>query len=324
MRKRDSLSRSLTSSIAETRPVRQIICGTALKALISEWMQNEGWQLENFADFLKLIGIESMATLSNLNQADNSFKCTTAFGKEAKIRLFFGDKFDYFSKIEFTIENKSTTYLINSNCNSTSIPTITLYEQKINSGNRTLDSFYSPYSFDRTLQLDKYHLLRVKFEPKQSLKNNQLHVLENSKAIEKYLLDLSTPWDVDDIYKTIIKLLGFSSRDITLIKSIDVSYLNVVNNCQENIISRIFLQDGIMQEYAIFENNSTFHVFRGGDWKYSSFSNDRSTQISFVEETRQTIFNFVGPEEDIIVISPHEILAEVKKRISELQKFVQD
>ena len=73
-----------------------------------------------------------------------------------------------------------------------------------------------------------------------------------------------------------------------------------------------------MQEYAIFENGETFHVFEDGTWKYIS----GGIRIFYLEEKKNYVFSITGDKECITNVNQSEIMNRVCKRISELWKFV--
>mgnify|MGYP003292967618 CR=1 FL=1 len=71
MNLRKKHSKKLTITQAKTE---RVFCDTQdLKALITNWMENEGWTFESFADFLKLVGVSIPVKLTNLNKKENSF-----------------------------------------------------------------------------------------------------------------------------------------------------------------------------------------------------------------------------------------------------------
>ena len=85
-----------------------------IKELITHWAQNEGWNYENFADFMRLIGIQTPIYLSNFNKWNHSFRCISADEKELKVSLFYSSGFDWCSEIEIDYGNEKLRFQINS------------------------------------------------------------------------------------------------------------------------------------------------------------------------------------------------------------------
>ena len=110
---------------------------------------------------------------------------------------------------------------------------------------------------------------------------------------------------------------NFSEEDISNSQKILISY-EESNDKEKRVLSKIFLIKGNMQEYAILENGETFHVFRDGSWRYSS----GVIRIFYLEEKKHHVFSITGAEENITRANLSEIFSRVKKKISELWKFV--
>lgn len=297
---------------------RKVLYSTPeLAAFIKRWLQNDGWKFENFADFMELVGLKTPVTLSNFNKKTGSFKCLTANNSEFVVSISFGNLVDYCSRI--TLENKYETKTFETNIYSQNAsPAVTLTRRTIKRNGKELSCEYSEYYCTRILKLDDIHTLSIHFkEPSKSNQISETMVLRNSNAIEAYLLDLDKSLDVSNVYGTIIDFLGFTLEDISNSSLISISYLETINQ-SEHTRSKIALEKGKMQEYAIFENGETFHVFRDGRWRYLS----DNISIFYFAEMKTHNFSIVGGETDIISANPAKIMGHVKKKISELQKFI--
>ncbi len=307
---------------AKTRHSKNdIACDTAeLRELITKWTQNEGWEFENFADFIELIGVKTPVKLSEYNEKNASFKCITALGTEISISLLFGDWIDFCSQISVTDGEETRHYITNTNSEKgKSVPQVTLQSRNIKRGGKELNSYYCEYFCHRTLKLDDTYTLKVEIdEPNMYEKKSGIFVLRNCEDIEEYLLGLDNSLVVAKVYEKMMELLNFSNEDISKCGKILISYIETVNE-EERVRGKIFLTNGRMQEYAILKNGETFHVFKDGDWKYLS---DSGIRIVYIEKMKHYVFSITGSEECITTANPSEIMKRVKEGISELLKFV--
>ncbi len=303
-----------TSEFKTSHSKNEIECDTAkLKKFITDWTQNEGWEFENFADFIELIGVKTPVKLSEFDEDDNSFKCTTANGTEVSISLFFGDLFDFCSKILITYGEESKYYITNTNSEKgKSVPTATLEGRNIKKDGKELESYYCEYFCHRTMKLDDTHLLQVELDDFENNGNkSDIIVLRNCEKIEDYLLSLDNHLDVNEVYE---KLVNFLDVDISKCGKILIAYIE-----DDQIRGKILMTDGKMQEYATLENGETFHVFNYGNWYYIS---DNGIVISYNEQMKRYNFSVTGSEEDITKVLPSEIMHRAEVGISKLWKFV--
>lgn len=299
----------------------EIICeAVGSKELITKWAQNEGWEFENFADFIKLIGVKTPVKIIECDEENCSFKCITALNKEIHVTLFFGDGLDFCSEISITDGEETQNYITNTNIkNRKIVPEVILESRIITRNGKELKSYYCEYFCHRTLKLDKTHELKIEIEePDIYAKKSETFVLRNCKDIEEYLLGLDKSLIVTEVYEKLMELLGFSKEDISKSKEILISYIETVNQ-EERVRSIIFLKRGKMQEYAILENGETYHVFKDGSWIYLS---DSGIKISYLEDMNHYVFSVKGSEENIENVNPGEIMGHVKTKISELWRFV--
>lgn len=311
----------ITSEAKAQHAKNKIACDTAeLKELITEWTQREGWEFENFADFIELVGVKTPVKLSELDKKSSSFKCVTALNKEIRISLFFGSWIEYCSEINITDGKETRIYTVNSNIEKgKSVPKVTLQRRSIKKSGKELNSFYCESFCNRTLKLDDSHVLKIEIsEPDMHKDKPEILVLRNCEKIEEYLLGLDSSLVVDAVYKKIMEFLNLSDEDISKCEKILISYIEIVGKV-EQVRGKIFLLSGKMQEYAILENKETFHVFKNGNWKYLS---DNGIKIDYFEEMKQYAFSLSGTEEDITTINTSEIMNRVKVKISELLEFV--
>lgn len=287
-----------------------------LRKFITEWAKNEGWKFENFADFIELIGEKTPIKLSKLDEKNNSFNCVTALDKKIHISLLFGDWIDFSSEIHVTDEEETKRYIINTNVEKgKSVPKITLQGRTIKRDKKELSSYYCEFFCHRTLKIDDMHVLKIEIDEPNMYENKpEILVLRNCEEIEEYLLGLDNSLVVDEVYEKMMELLNFSNEDISKCEKILISYTETCDKV-ERVRAKILLTNGKKQEYAIFENGETFHVFEDGSWKYLS---DSGIRIVYDGKTEKYVFSITGNEEDITTVNPGEILKHVKERFFKL------
>ena len=169
------------------------------------------------------------------------------------------------------------------------------------------------------MKLDETHTLKIEIdEPCKYDAKSEVFVLRNCANIEEYLLGLDNSLNVAQVYDKLIELLRFSKEDISNSEKILITYIETVDK-EERTRSKILINKGEMQEYAVIENGETFHVFKDGDWKYLS---DDGIRMVYLAEKKQYDFSITGSSNQIKSISPFGILSRVQLIISELWKFV--
>lgn len=303
-----------------TKNADAIICDTAeLKDLITKWTQNEGWKFDDFATFVELTGIKTPIKLSEWNEKKHSFKCMTALNTEVTMSIQFGDFIDFCSEIWVTDGEETRRYETNSNIEKgKTIPRATLLGRTITRNGKELSSHYCQFFCHRTLKLDETHTLEIRIdEPCKYDKKSEIFVLRNCAHIDEYLLGLDNSLNVSQVYDKLIELLDFSKEDISNSEMILITYVEAVDK-EKRTRSKVLIKKGIMQEYAIFKDGETFHVFKDGNWEY--FSDD--IRIGYLAEKEQYVFSITGSRYRINNISLYGILSRVELIISELWNFV--
>ena len=302
----------------------KVICDTIqLKEKISKWMQNEGWRFEDFVTFVELIGIKTPIRLSELSEENNSFKCITAH-KEIIMSIQFGDFSEIFSELWITNGEETKKYAINTNMEKgKTVPEIRLQGRTFIRNGKELYNYYCEFFCHRLLKLDENHIVEIMFyEPSKSKKKNEIFVLRNCAKIEEYLLGVDDFLNMEKVYNKLIEFLDFSEENILNSEKILLAYYEKNKDEKaKKIKSKILIEKGIRQEYAITEDRETFHICKDGSWYYLY---DNNIQIVYYGENDDcNVFSITGAENQIMLApSPNEILTRAKNKISEMRKFV--
>ena len=301
-----------------SRHQNEIICDSSeIQEVITKWTQNEGWEFKDFSIFLKLVGVQTPVEISNFNKDQYSFKCITALKTEVTLYLRFGDAFDNFSELWVTEGDETKKYITNFNfIKGETVPDVILQRKSILKNGKELSCFYDDNFCNRCLYLDATHTLKVYFSELNKPFNNPSFL--TCQQVEDYLITLDKSLVIDEVFAKVVELLELSPEDVSNISKILFSYIETTSEKESRIKSMISKIHGKMQEYAVFENGETFHVSIGGNWSYTS----DTVQISYRTE-KDYSFSVTGSETFITNMNPKKMLVRVKKRISELMKFIE-
>lgn len=283
-----------------------------LEAFIKRWLQNEGLNLKDFANFMQSIGLETPVVFTSLNKKGKSFKCVTANNSELMISVLSSDLIDYFPRIIVESQKETKTYEIITKGSS---PSIRLLNKTVREINRELACIYEKFSCFLTLKLDYDTTLELTFNFNDTRGFNGLHdtmIFRNFKAVEMYLLTLCDFSSIFEVYNTIMELLDFPENGSI---DISISYLQTLNQ-REYVRERVVFGKGLLQEYTVLENGETFNVFRDGRWVYSC----DNVNVLFSEAGVYKI-SVIGKESIIVTTNIQSVIEYAKEKISKLVAF---
>lgn len=96
--------------------------------------------------------------------------------------------------------------------------------------------------------------------------NNKISVLKNEEELEEYLLGLSFPVKIDELYK---KINNISLDDISKYPNI---LIRVENKEFDKVTDFINLENGLMDAFAMTRDGKTFSIDNKNNWSYESTS----------------------------------------------------
>ena len=307
--------------VANQQDLKKILSSSMdFRELTTNWIKNVGCNYEDFFSFIKQIGINAPFKICEVDKKKNSFKCITSLGEEFQLSLYYGDLLDYCPRIVITDGEETRCYDVYVKATEEAEGFKTdLQTRVIQRDGKKLESFYCEYFCRRTLNIDDTHILKVEVdEPKKNADNSEILVLQNKTDIEKYLMGLDNPISVEKVFNKVIELLKFSNKDIEKCANIKISYTEKEGK-EERVRGIILLFNGQMPQYATLENGETFHVFKNGNWSYTS---DSGIKIDYAKDTNKYIFSMTGTEVDVTAVNPSDIMKRVKLKISDFWKFV--
>lgn len=289
-----------------------------LEKYINDWMKEaECDSEERFIHYLEQAGVKSTRNFTNYNSKNNSFRCVNASLEEYIIVLNFRDSYYTYPTISVTKADTTEKYELDfDDLDQSNMPIIKLVSRQITRTPKVLECVFNKVSCERILKIGSNQIIKIYIqEPNIPLEfiTNEVMCHRNSLEIEEYLLNIYLTHDTEQIYEKIIEFLEFSSKDIKNSKKILISYSEKI---EEIFVerSKVLIANGKMQEYAIFEDGETFHVFNNGNWKYVS----EVVHIDFNAKLQRYVFGIRGPENIIFNINQIEIMGSVKKRIAKL------
>ena len=303
-----------TSLVTDTKG--KVTCDARTKKLVTSWIKNEQWQFDDFATFIELIGIQTPVRIS---KNGNSFKCSSADGKEVTISFYRSDGPEFCSGIYIKSEKDTKCYVINSNVSKgNTIPRVTLAESTVQRDGKKLTSCYSPYVSIRELEIGNYSLTIRIDEPLRE--GAETLTLRNSENIEKYLLTLDSSLILNNVFDTVMGYLKLTDTQISKTEYINFCFSKNIGK-KKNILSKISLYYGSLREYAELCNGETIHVFKNGNWRYNSH-----TGIKIVcSQNSQDYYSLSikGSESTIIETDVTEVLKHAKELASCKKDFIE-
>ena len=313
-------SRKKLSKYSQIKSERVICDSEELKTLITNWMENEGWTFENFADFIELVGVSSPVKLTNLNKKDNSFRCISAENKEFIISIRFGSFFDYDSEIHVTYGEYTKIYNINQNFSKGNTrPSVSLLGKAIKKKDKELISSYFSHYISNRLTIANKYILNVSIDNNSiDFENFSSFAPQNCDLIENYLITLNGYMVASVVCKKIINLLGFPFNDISKCDKISVS-LSEKTGTGTIVRSKVVFSFGVLQEYATTENNETFEVSKNGYWRFYS----DTISIEAPLKSKRTIY-ITDSEDEPYTGNLQETISHVTAKIDSLKSLFEE
>lgn len=307
------------SLLPKEENTRMLVCESSkLRNQIEQWVKSIGWEWQDFGIILNLIGLETPIELVEISKEDNSFNGITPNDEKFVISLESPVLMGHDAKFTISTSEISTKYVIplRKTQNDESLPSIKLDEEIIKrEGKELVNSYYGGRS---TLTLNNRFKLEIVIWMYIDNKSDIPSLTNWQKKVNEYLLSLDKSLKVDEVYRNILLLLDLTDNDIKNISYFDISFVEKVKE-KRKIRSRIFLEEGTLQEYAVLENGETFHIWENGNWIYFS---DTGVSISYSSSSNEYSYSIVGSEEDVTRVNPAKRMIRVKRKISTMWEFI--
>lgn len=223
------------------------------KEIVERWLKRNGWKISDFPIILEKIGVKTPIEIVGTER--EMLECTGE--DECLLGLFTKEDAELPSDSIYLSRKEASAYY--DVCGSN--PEIRLDMTCKKEGEISLISSYRPTFWNRKLRFGDDRALNIVV----SFPGNENFGYEKADEIEKYLLGIKKV-NFSEIYKEIVKILGFSEEDVKS-STIEMSYEDVKKNKK---IADILQEEGEWQTYAVIEKAEVFQVSKTGEKKYSS------------------------------------------------------
>lgn len=225
------------------------------KEIVERWLTRYGWKISDFPIILEKVGVKT--PIGIVGSERDMLECTGE--DECLLALFAKEDAELPCDSIYVRRKEASAYYSVIKCGTN--PDIQLDMTCKKEGERTLISSYRPTFWNRKLKFGEDRTLNMVV----SFPANENFGYENVDKIEKYLLGIKEI-NFSEIYKEIVKILGFSAEDVKS-STIEISYEDAKENKK---IADILLEEGEWQKYAIVEKGEIFQVSKTGEKKYIS------------------------------------------------------
>lgn len=275
-----------------------------------------------FGLLLKIAGIENTETCT-LNQFDKdnfSFNCHfNNSGNDANISLRWGDMIDFGPEFTINYQNESKTY--DYWAESEEKPTrlkLQHYTIKNPENENSCYRYLSPYTSYFTLTNGEYSF-SIEIKRPESIKvdvfSDYVFRLENEEQLQQYLLGLTFPLEINEVYKKICEISTSSVNEYPSFKIEVKRKLDEKNNKTTDMIS---LNHGQLKKFIITKGGRTITIDSDGNWSYDSpkliISQSDKGNINYS-------LNSIPSDELLTASSPFEQYSEVSQEVEQVRKL---
>lgn len=228
----------------------------------------------NFGHLLTLAGIDKSETCT-LNQFDkekSSFNCHfNNSNNDANISLRWGSFIDSGPEFIIDYQNEKRTYdYREAYKDKPARLNLQQYIIKNVDNNNSCSRYLSPHSAYFTLK-NEQHSLTITIERPESIKKSGLgdcvFRLKKEDELQQYLLGLTFPLDINEVYK---KICEISLDSITEYPKFDLEVKSQINEKQDKTTDMISLRYGLLNIFIITREGKTVTIDSAGNWSYAS------------------------------------------------------
>ena len=203
----------------ETRKENVNYVGSA-KEIVERWLERNGWSLSDFPIFLEKVGVKTPIEIVGADR--KMLECRRDGEDECLLGLHVKEDAELPCDQIYVSRKGVSTYYNVSKCGTN--PEIRLDMTCKKEGEISLISSYRPTFWKRKLRFGDDRALNIVV----SFPGNENFGYEKADEIEKYLLGIKKV-NFSEIYKEIVKILGFSEEDVKS-STIEMSYEDVKEN----------------------------------------------------------------------------------------------
>ena len=231
---------------------------------------------KKFGLLLKMTGIENTETciLSQFNKNNFSFNCHfNNSDNDANISLRWGDMIDFNSELIINYQNECKTYdyWTEYGENTTRLK-LQDYTIKNPENENSCYRYLSTYKIYFTLTNGKYSFL-IEIERPESIKADifgdydYVFRLENEDQLQQYLLGLTFPLEIDEVYK---KICEISTNSVDKYPNFKIEIKRKIDKKKDKTTDMIYLEHGQLKKFIITKNGKTIEFDESVNLSYNS------------------------------------------------------
>lgn len=230
---------------------------------------------KRFGYLLKLAGIDpkETCTLNQYNKDAFSFNCVLQnCQSNAKISLKWSSFMDSGPKliIDYKGERRTYEYWTWIEPDKEIINLGLEHYTKINEANdNSYFRYLSKYGVSISLQNEDYHF-SISFDRPRGKTDNKPYTLDKENKLQEFLLGLSFPFDICEVYKKICEICDITTDLLTTIPSFSLKVERKLNEKQEVVTDKIDFYYGQLKCFVLTRNGKTITIDRDGNWTYIS------------------------------------------------------
>lgn len=276
-----------------------------------------------FGLLLKMAGIDSAETCT-LNQFDKdnySFNCHfNNNGNDANLSLRWGDMIDFGPELTINYQNESKTYDYWAETDEK--PTrlnLQHYTIKNPENGNSCYSFLSQYRTYLSLTNGEYSF-SIEIDRPESIKDDvfsdYVFRLENEEELIQYLLGLTFPLEINEVYK---KICEISTSNVDEYPSFKIEAKKKLDEKNKKKTDMVSLNHGQLRRFIITKGGKTIAIDSDGNWSYNSpklaVSQSDNGNINYS-------LNSIPNEELLTVSNPYEQYSKVSQEVEQVRKLI--
>lgn len=275
-----------------------------------------------FGALLKSIGVDSSETcvLGDFDKDKFTFKCHfDNSGEDVSMKASWGDGIDFGPELTIESEKESKTYDYISEYKERPA---SLHLQHSTIKNPDNDSscyrFMSPYSLSLSLSNGSHNLELNISRPNYNVddpRRDEDFVLKNEDELRQYLLGLSFPINIGEVYKDICRISIDSVRSFPKFKLI---VKEKTDKDKEKITDMVSLSYGNLEKFVMTKDGRTIGLDGDDNWSYGLGNLSLSQQDGAVSYS----LSAVPQKEFLAVASPFEQLDKANKEVNQAKVYV--
>lgn len=273
-----------------------------------------------FGFLLKLAGVDNTetCTLDQFDKDNFSFNCHfNNRNNDANISLRWGDMIDFGPEFTINYQNESKTYNYYEESEEKPIRLeLQHYTIKNPENENSCYRYLFPDETYFTLTNGEYNF-SIEIKRPESIKvdifSEYVFRLENEEQLQQYLLGLTFPLEINEVYKKICEISTSSVNEYPSFKIEVKRKLDEKNNKTTDMVS---LNHGQLKKFIITKGGRTITIDSDGNWSYDSpkfiVSQNDKGDIDYR-------LNSISSDEMLNAVNPYDQYNEVNQEVEQIR-----